>query len=548
MRPISRSDPLSGRLPDRSPTPTSSQTPPADDDFSSLQDGHLTMHDRHRGSKRDRGRHSANRKFMEMLVSEELEAKQTRKFLRSALARLDSETQRAQEAERRALELAERFKVVNDARAEAQRKLDLVSEELRLYKVQYDNARREIQRGQDILKDMELQRDDAEAAAARARTTARKLREQQLVMKSREEGRKAGYQEGLRRGMEQARLAQAQTGTDDGDINEPTAPLDDGGASIPDDGTATLDSRADPLSDLPVRNFTSPAPTVPLESPTPRRHMIPPSLQPQDPQVSRFHEHGIGISPAPTNATLPSANVQYDEPIHPIPIVNRAPSPRHPDTYIPPEGWVPEMGEDNRIRLPPPHELQRSQTPTSPTPVPIPPPSSMRQPEPPFISRDYAHHKPSTPSIDSIPTTSSMSVSQFDLVNSPRQTHRNLSNSDRKLSTIHEVTSASDFSPRHSPSVSKQPSFDARSPPRRYERPPEDAPRTSMPEAIVFPGVPQVQVTEEPEEPASPVYSPRSRAQSQILADSLRYGHPEIPAEMRRSVSEVCCTSFCAAN
>ena len=77
MRPISRSDPLSGRLPDRSPTPTSSQTPPADDDFSSLQDGHLTMHDRHRGSKRDRGRHSANRKFMEMLVSEELEAKQT---------------------------------------------------------------------------------------------------------------------------------------------------------------------------------------------------------------------------------------------------------------------------------------------------------------------------------------------------------------------------------------------------------------------------------------------------------------------------------------
>ena len=121
---------------------------------------------------------------------------------------------------------------------------------------------------------------------------------------------------------------------------------------------------------------------------------------------------------------------------------------------------------------------------------------------------------------------------------------RNLSSSDRKLSTIHEVASASDFTPRHSPSVSKQPSFDARSPPaRRYERPIAegvDGPRTSMPEAIVFPGVPQM--PEQREEPAPAPYSPRSRAQSQVLSDSLRYGHPDVAAEIRRSASEVSLT------
>lgn len=345
----------------RSPTPPSSRTPPPEDDYLLQGHSHMTVHDRQRRSHRDKDRHSTNREFMKLLASEEQEAKQTRKFLRSALARLDGETLRAQEAERRALELAERFKVVNDARIASQQELQRVSEELRLYKVQYDNAQREILRGQEILKDMEAQRDDAEAAAARARTTARKLKEQQLTMKAREEGRKAGYEEGLRRGMEQARIDRGRT--DEHDVNNPDEPgAEDEIASIQDDGTATLDSRADALADLPVRNFSSPAPSVPLESPAPRRRIV---LQPgpQDPQVSRFHEHGIGISPTPTNSTLPNRNSQWtDPPIRPISVSNMAQSTHHPDTYVPPEGWVPTLGDDNRIRLPPPHEMQRPQT------------------------------------------------------------------------------------------------------------------------------------------------------------------------------------------
>lgn len=544
----------------RSPTPPSSRTPPPEDDYSLQGHSHMTVHDRQRRSHRDKDRHSTNREFMKLLVSEEQEAKQTRKFLRSALARLDGETLRAQEAERRALELAERFKVVNDARLASQQELQRVSEELRLYKVQYDNAQREILRGQEILKDMEAQRDDAEAAAARARTTARKLKEQQLMMRAREEGRKAGYEEGLRRGMEQARIDRGRTDGDD--VNNPDEPGAEGEiASIQDDGTATLDSRADALADLPVRNFSSPAPSVPLESPAPRRRIV---LQPgpQDPQVSRFHEHGIGISPTPTNSTLPNNNSQWtDPPMRPVSVSNMAQSTHHPDTYVPPEGWVPTLGDDNRIRLPPPHEMQRPQTPVSPSPVPIPPPGSLRTNEnqQPIISRDYAHHK-STPSIDSIPTSLSTTFSQFDIVNSPRQTQPSLSNNDRKLSTIHEVASSAEFTPRQSPSVSKQPSFDARSPQhRQFDRDHErewererqreqqqrewdrerdrDRERTDMPEPIVFPGVPPV--SQQPEEaPAAAAFSPRSRSQSQLLSDSLRYGHPDVAEEIRRNASE----------
>lgn len=490
----------------------------------------MTMHDRSHRQRRENGRHSTNREFLKLLVSEELEAKQTRKFLRSALARLDNETQRAQEAERRALELAERFKVVNDARIAAQQDLQRVTEELRLYKVQYDNAQREILRGQEILKDIEAQRDDAEAAAARARTTARKLKEQQLTMRAREEGRKAGYAEGLRRGMEQARVDRARAEAEGEDMNG--ANPNDGVVSIQDDGT--IGSRADPLDEIPVRNFSSPTPSVPLESPAPRRRIIPSVLQPGAPipQPSRFHEHGIGISPAQSNATLPSANAPWqDAPIRPTSVQNIPQSPRHPETHPPPDNWIPEMGDDNRIRLPPPHELQRPQSPASPTPIPVPPPGSMRGSDRSSISRDYAYIKPSTPSLaESVPTSLSTTVSQFDLVNSPRQTQRSFSGGERRpaLSTIPEVASSADFTPRHSPSMDNRAMFETRSPPISSE----------MPEPLVFPGVPQV-APDRGGTPAS-LLSPRSRADSQKLADALRYGDPVVADQMRRTSQEVC--------
>ncbi|EKM59755.1 uncharacterized protein PHACADRAFT_250460 [Phanerochaete carnosa HHB-10118-sp] len=461
---------------------------------------------------------------MKLLVSEETEAKQTRRFLRSALARLDNETVRAQEAEKRALELAERFKVVNDARIQAQQELQRVNEELRLYKVQYDSAQRELIRGQELLKSLEAQRDDAETHAAKARSTARRLKEENLMMRAREEGRRAGYAEGLRRGMEQARMQGLRSDADGGtDLN------------MTDDAY-----RTDSLADLPVRNLTSP---ISLQSPIPQRPIPPATLQPVPPdsQTSRFHEHGIGISPAPINVTLLDEPSQWPDlpPRRSTPVANPPPSPRHQFTHDLPLGYIPPMDPDGQIRLPPSHEIEPG--PTSPLPLHIPPPGSMRNRSDSDASagsaaRDYAFAKPQTPSVaesyQSIPASQSTTMSQFDLVNPPPPMQQRNFSGDRRhaLSTIQEVASSADFTPRHSPSIDRSALFDAQSPPH------DDG---GMPQSNVFPGVPQVRVEAEGSPVAQMRGPSRIHADNVRLADAFRWGHPDVADEMRRGSSEV---------
>ncbi|KAF9647291.1 hypothetical protein BDM02DRAFT_3084261, partial [Thelephora ganbajun] len=109
--------------------------------------------------------------------------------------RLDKEIRRANDAERRALEAIALARSANEAKLIAQRDAMRANEELRLYKLQYENAQKEIFKAQELIDQIEAERQDAEAAAARARSTARRLKEQNLVITAREEGRLLGYQE-----------------------------------------------------------------------------------------------------------------------------------------------------------------------------------------------------------------------------------------------------------------------------------------------------------------------------------------------------------------
>ena len=376
--------------------------------------------------------------MVKTFVNEQYQGAQTKRYIRIALERLDSETKRAQEAESRALELADRFRAVNEARVQAQTDLVRANEELRLWKTQYENAQNELRKGQQMLRDVESQRDDAEASAAEARSVARKIREKHLVLLAREEGRKQGYEEGLKRAREEMRAAgyRPSHSSSNRSIRPPPVMeevIDEVDEDIPDSIGPDLpidDRDVDTLDRLPLHDFPE------VQAPTSRGRKAP---------GSRFREHGI--SPATTNASLypqggpvpvavPVAPPQADPPIpmemptaiHPIPI-HDVPHIAHPETPVPPDGWIPHIDENSHIALPPPHELDRPPpSPMSPTlPLPIPPPPEvirvgLAQTSDP-VMRDYAYHgkgRSSPRSIaESIPSTT---ISQFDLVNSSSYT------------------------------------------------------------------------------------------------------------------------------
>ena len=485
-----------------------------------LRNSQLSLHSAAGNSLTDR-RHSKRRADpdrlslthrVKYLVDETREAKKLRKVLHAALDRLDSETRRAQEAERRALELAQRFKIVNDARLSGQQELDRAHTELRMYKVQLDNAQREILRGSDLLKDIEQQRDNAEAAAARARSTARRLKEEQMVMKAKEEGRREGYQEGLRRGYQQARGVSLI----EGPIEVPpagVAPLENIIGETP---AATLPAvdlgRTDPLDGLTMRNLSTPAPD----------DMPFPSAFGQDgagAQGSRFREimatpstlrsvplmSGSQTGP-PSWPTSQDSEVRYTRPTA---VQNPPPSPSHADYDIPPDGWVPAIGPGEMISLPPPHELHRAPPLAS---------ASTLSEEPRSAStlgvnpRDYAYgqrgHRGSPRSLaESLPSTT---ISQFDLVSSPKTATRGLRERSSGLSAIPEVSSSMEFSPGTEGRV-----------------------RSSIvPEPITFPMPNDAPVTDGPG-----MSRARSQELSQRIADELRYSDPEQMEQWRRSTA-----------
>jgi flagellar biosynthesis/type III secretory pathway protein FliH len=174
------------------------------------------------------------------------------------------ETRRANDAERRASEAITLARSANEAKLIAQRDATRANEELRLYKMQYDNAQREIFKAQELIDQIEAERQEAEAAAARARSTARKLKEQNLIIMAREEGRLVGYQEGLTTGRRMAFEERMRAGdyTEESDSDDEVI-LPEHPSNIrlrsPTPGTGSR-----PSSRLPAARQPPPAPPPPM--------------------------------------------------------------------------------------------------------------------------------------------------------------------------------------------------------------------------------------------------------------------------------------------
>ncbi|KAJ7509762.1 hypothetical protein B0H11DRAFT_1702654, partial [Mycena galericulata] len=150
--------------------------------------------DRYRRQREQTYANASSRQLLSLLIEKEYESSKLRKALNKAFDRFEAEAIRASEAERVTQETLNQFRAINEGKVAAERALARTSEELRLWKFQFEHAQSEISRAQGVVQLVERQRDDAEHAAAKARDAARRLNEQRLVSDALEEGRRLGYQ------------------------------------------------------------------------------------------------------------------------------------------------------------------------------------------------------------------------------------------------------------------------------------------------------------------------------------------------------------------
>jgi hypothetical protein len=111
--------------------------------------------------------------------------------------RLTNETIRANAAQQRLDEAVATLRTVIEARNHALEDCARTSEELRLWKLQLENARAELFKAHDIISKLEKERDEALADASRDRTQLRKLLLEKAISNAREEGWASGYKEGI---------------------------------------------------------------------------------------------------------------------------------------------------------------------------------------------------------------------------------------------------------------------------------------------------------------------------------------------------------------
>ena len=359
-----------------------------------------------------------------MLLLDERETNDLRRMLLSVTEQLKQESQRADDNERRAREAIQRYRAINEARASAQEDAARANEELRLYKLQLEYAQREIFKAQEILDSLEVQRRDAETSAANARNVARKLREDSLVDLAREEGRRLGLQEGLARSR---RLAseQARSTTDRRDSR-----------SVP-NNPSQADEREDD-----VRSFTrTRTPAVVEQSLEPIGETML-NFPPSPPAVTSSNREVVS-HPEPELAPPPPSDIR------PIVVHNSPSPPYHPETIIPPDGFIPRAENGSTIRLPPPHEMARTVSPTSPALV----RQESMESEPLMIRNPGTRHEvvPMEPE-----SPGSTTISQFELVSEPSgSVSRQSRKKRRSLSVIPEVVSAENTPAGNTRSISR---------------------------------------------------------------------------------------------
>ncbi|KAG0694828.1 hypothetical protein DFH29DRAFT_300959 [Suillus ampliporus] len=375
---------------------------------------------RHRSHTTTDGGSSSH--LLARLIARDDEVREINALLVVTSERLETESNRANTSERRALEYFNRLRQATENRERAEQDSARLREELKLYKLQLDNAQKEIFRAQDIINQVSAQKCEAEADAARARTKARKLQEEKMMMIAHEEGRRRGYKEGLSIGR--------RLGFDEGTtirydedparrVRRTAVPPDQGDEEEEDESVHSernhlrLQSRAPPRSSRHVRPES--APPVGTYDPAPHVPVLPvpilvnPVRPPSPPRRT-------------TTPPSPPAGTIYPTPMRP--------APSHSGD-VPQDGWIPRADpQTSFIPIPPPHGLS----------LPMAPSSSTQSNELDHNTlydagdsnyalvrtRDYAYTQPTPipapkPRSPSLISRSSTHMSQYELVSAPAE-------------------------------------------------------------------------------------------------------------------------------
>ncbi|KAF7307479.1 hypothetical protein MIND_00542400 [Mycena indigotica] len=356
--------------------------------------------------------------MLAMLIEREYEGKRLRKTLSRAFERLEDEVKRAAAAEIVTQQTLDKFREANRAKSDAERLLAKRNEELRMWKFQFEHAQKEISRAQEVVQLVETQRDEAERAAAKTRTLARRLKEEKLVTDAMEEGRKLGFKAGLRRAQEEIALRQGLDPEDRLTIDDDYEQREENGTYQPSqaDGISILDAASiRPRRRLSPERTSQPIHTIPNSSPAQPNLMAPESSRPQPPETARSPSFQLSIYPIeiPPPSVLndapqsrrPSLQVQTDFPSQPpatsTPTPQRLSQPRDslfinrrvsavpppPVDEPPPRKDPTPPPQRYKMREPPPVPPPRehwSQLPHRPSRQPMrqPSPQPMRQPSP----------------------------------------------------------------------------------------------------------------------------------------------------------------------
>ncbi|EMD36809.1 hypothetical protein CERSUDRAFT_95080 [Gelatoporia subvermispora B] len=357
-----------------------------------------------------------------LLAQEEHEAQSTRSVVVALSERLERETRRADEAERRVVDVLHRLRTAHEATLLAQADTARAREELRLHAMRLEEAQGEIRRAQDIVDALERQRNEAEEEAARARTSVRKYRERELVARAREQGRREGYQEGFARGQDMGYYEAAAAGGEQGVYAEQAM-----GDTYSEDGPEEIHINYDrgaasqPVWRPPSRSSTSgisrrSPPTITIQVPSPPSR---PSTTRAD-RTTATHDPDLAIHaatlpvptltsplrmpspshaqpPSPTPALVPTSSNRHSrdsDDLHPIAIHRATPEPVHPPYQIPPDNWIPLEGSP----IPPQHEFAELHSPRSRSPsLTDMAPQPVQSYEPSVRSRDYAYAQGAVP-------------------------------------------------------------------------------------------------------------------------------------------------------